>query len=133
MDNQVPTEALNAFRMLEESVGELDAQLERAKQADVPEFEDPDPSVMAAAYEDADAPAEMRAVARAVAEGRTSWEEIAAGGASDVPEVQAVEAYVIAGGGEDSQAGEDARGDRSQRDSAEEDEEDFSQRSFLEG
>lgn len=89
MRDDVPDYLRAELNRLDDSVAELDTIIARANELPLPEIEPVDPDIMAAAAADPNAAPELRAVARAVAEGRTSWAEVSAtGGATDMPEVR---------------------------------------------
>jgi hypothetical protein len=73
----------------DDALAQLDTDIARANALPLPELEPADPEVMAQAAADQRAAPELRAVAAAVAEGRTTWAEVATtGGALDLPEVR---------------------------------------------
>lgn len=100
-DFDVPEYARAALRRVTDRVDELSTQTIRfrtvaqdlaAKFADRPR---PDPAeILRAAAEKRDAPIELVRVARAVRDGRTSWQEIVDGKASSVPEFVAYQTHM---------------------------------------
>lgn len=73
----------------DDALAQLDSDIAMANALPLPELEPTDPEVMAQAAADPRAAPELRAVAAAVAQGRTTWAEVATtGGALDLPEVQ---------------------------------------------
>lgn len=100
-DFEAPEYARAALRRVTDRVDDLTTQTIRfravaddaaARFADQPR---PDPAAMLrAAAQDRDAPVELVRVARAVREGRTSWQEIVDGKASSVPEFAAYKAHM---------------------------------------
>jgi uncharacterized protein YukE len=85
--DEIPDYLRSAYGRLTETAAELDTLVVRAYETPLPEFEPMDPQQLAEAAKDPKAPA-VRAVARAVAEGRTTWAEVASGGGRDVPEIR---------------------------------------------
>ena len=85
MTDQLRTE----LARFDDALAQLDSDIARANTLQLPEIEPVDPEVMAQAAADPGAAPELRAVAAAVAQGRTTWAEIAMpGGALDLPEVR---------------------------------------------
>lgn len=78
----------SAYARLAETAAELDTLIIRAEAAPLPEFTPLPPDLLASAAAAPSAPPELRAVAAAVAAGRTSWEEVVSGGGLDVPEIR---------------------------------------------
>ncbi|MQA08460.1 MAG: hypothetical protein GEU98_07890 [Pseudonocardiaceae bacterium] len=92
MPNPIPAHLRSALGRLNDTVAELDTRIARANEIPVPEMEPVDPKVVEQYANSPDAPAPLKAVAKAVAEGRTSWAEVLAGGGRDVPEVRDLQA-----------------------------------------
>ncbi|GAB3441098.1 hypothetical protein [Actinophytocola sediminis] len=85
----VPEDLLAEVARFDDALAQLDGDLARAWELEVPEIEPMDPDVLAQAATDPDAAPALRAVAAAVAEGRTRWTDLAGvGGATDMPEVR---------------------------------------------
>jgi hypothetical protein len=95
-DHDVPEHARAALSAITDRLDELRTQRIRftaaaaAVNAELAARPRPDPAeTLRAAAADRDAPADLVRVARAVREGRTTWQAIAAGAANSVPEVAA--------------------------------------------
>lgn len=89
-DGHVPPHAEEALRGFENALADLRTRRIRLERVEVPDVEGPSPREMAEAAARPDAPAELRAVARAVAEGRAGWDDVLAGRVDAAPEVAAL-------------------------------------------
>jgi hypothetical protein len=86
-DNYVPPE-LEALRYRAENAFEpFRTRLIRARELPLPNIEPPDPGALRAAAQRPDAPGVLKAVERAVRDGRTTWPEVISGRADRLPEV----------------------------------------------
>lgn len=83
-----PPHLEGVLRRFDDEVAALRTTVIRASQIEIPEMPALDPSELERAAAAPDAPEHLRAVARAVDEGRTSWAELAAGKGLDVPEIR---------------------------------------------
>lgn len=100
-DHDVPEYARAALRRITDQLDELRTQRIRLRAAGeelaarLPARPRPDPAEkLRAAAQNRDTPVELIRVARAVREGRTSWQEIVDGQASSVPEVAAFQEHM---------------------------------------
>ncbi|TCP57451.1 hypothetical protein EV191_1011406 [Tamaricihabitans halophyticus] len=93
MREDVPPHMRNKVNQIETIAAEMDTRLARAKELPVPELEPVDPKIVAEHAQSPDAPHQLKMVARAVAEGRTTWTEVASGGGLDLPEVRDLRDY----------------------------------------
>lgn len=89
-DDYIPPYLQGAMRNLTNAVGNLDTRLIRAWDMEVKDLPPTDPKALEAAAKRPDAPPHLKAVLRAVNEGRTTWQAIAEGKAAHVPEVKAM-------------------------------------------
>jgi hypothetical protein len=89
-DDYIPPFLQGAMRNLQESVAQLDTRLIRAWQMEVKDLPPTDPKALEDAARRPDAPPPLKAVARAVQQGRVTWAQVAAGKAMHVPEVRAM-------------------------------------------
>jgi type IV secretory pathway VirB10-like protein len=89
-DDYIPPFLQGAMRNLTNAVADLDTKLIRAWEMEVKDIPPTDPKALEAAAKRPDAPPHLKAVLKAVNEGRTTWEAVAQGKASHVPEVQAM-------------------------------------------
>jgi hypothetical protein len=88
-DDYVPPELESLLRSADQAFEPFRTRLARARELPLPDIEPPDPGELRAAAQRPDAPAELKAVERAVREGRTSWPEVISGRADRLPEVAA--------------------------------------------
>jgi hypothetical protein len=134
--DEVPDYLRSTYGRLTETAAELDTLVMRANEMPLPEFEPIDPGQLAEAAKDPNAPAELRAVAQAVAERRTTWAEVASGGGRDVPEINdlllsGADRIGRALAGEDVDAPPPAPSTRSRRGGPPDEDEDFSDWNFV--
>ena len=87
MPDVPPPHLGSALRRFDDAVATLRGTVIRASKIEIPDLPPPDPKELERAAAAPDAPEQLRAVARAVREGRTSWAEVAAGKGLDVPEI----------------------------------------------
>lgn len=86
-DNYVPPE-LEALRYRAEDAFEpFRTRLARARELPQPDIAPPSPDELRAAAQRPDAPAALKAVERAVRDGRTTWPMVISGRAAHLPEV----------------------------------------------
>lgn len=79
MPDEIPPFLESSLRGLDDALGQLRTRL-IPQQIEIPDSEPPDPK---------DLPPQLKAVAAAVAEGRTTWENVASGqGIAHIPEVK---------------------------------------------
>jgi hypothetical protein len=76
------------LRRFDDAVATLRTTVIRASKIEIRDMPPLDPKELERAAAAPDAPEHLRAVARAVREGRTSWAEVAAGKGLDVPEIR---------------------------------------------
>ena len=88
MSDVPPPHLQSALRRFDDAVGTLRSTVIRASELPLPPIPAPDPAELARAAVAPDAPEHLRAVARAVREGRTTWAEVAEGKGLDVPEIR---------------------------------------------
>lgn len=111
--NHIPAELDAVVNRFENNVGDLRTRLIRQEATITrPEHEAADPERVRAAAEAEDASPELKALAAAVAKGRTTWADAVAGKADQLPEVQALytsvrERMVAELANEDKQPGEE--------------------------
>lgn len=89
-DDYIPPFLQGAMRNLTNAVGNLDTRLIRAWEMEVKDLPPTDPKALEAAAKRPDAPPHLKAVLKAVNEGRTTWQAVADGKAGHVPEVKAM-------------------------------------------
>ncbi|TCP57454.1 hypothetical protein EV191_1011409 [Tamaricihabitans halophyticus] len=92
INEPVPAALQSALGRLQEVAAAIDTKLIRATELPEPEFGQIDHDGVARFAVSRDAPPEMRAVATAVAQGRTNWPEVLNGDAQDLPEVRELQA-----------------------------------------
>jgi hypothetical protein len=86
-DNYVPPE-LEALRHRAENAFEpFRTRLARARELPLPHIAPPNPDELRAAAQHPNAPAALKAVERAVRDGRTTWPDVISGRADRLPEV----------------------------------------------
>ncbi|WP_216215057.1 hypothetical protein [Amycolatopsis aidingensis] len=150
MPDYVPPHMRSALNSFESALADFRTQRIRVEQMEVPDTPAVDPEQLAEAARREDAPEKLKAVARAVEEGRATWTDVAMGRAEAAPEVR--ELFAASGPGiargmaeaeaEEAQAEEAragaapagegaARGTRPTTEAEDHDDEDFSERSFL--
>lgn len=88
MPDDIPPQLRPALSQFQDALGALRTTRLRASQLTVPPMELPDPKLLERAATRPDAPAQLKALARAVAEGRTTWAEALSGQGLDVPEIR---------------------------------------------
>jgi hypothetical protein len=86
---ELPADLAEVLRQLEETAAEARTMAIRAKAEPLPQVQLPDATAVEEAATRPDAPAELKAVAGAVEDGRVTWEDVAAGRGAEVPEVRA--------------------------------------------
>lgn len=89
-DGYVPPELEALRRRADIAFDPFRTRLIRARELPVPDIAPPDPEALGAAARRPDAPEELKAVDRAVRDGRTTWADVAAGRADQLPEVLAM-------------------------------------------
>lgn len=89
-DDYIPSELEALRRRADEAFDPFRTRLARARELPLPDIGPPDPDELRAAAQRPDAPAELKAVERAVREGRTTWPEVISGRADRLPEVAAL-------------------------------------------
>ncbi|MBB3050016.1 hypothetical protein FHS23_001011 [Prauserella isguenensis] len=152
MAEYIPPQMQAALKTFEASLAEFRTQRLRVEQLEVPETPPVDPEELEQAAQRPDAPEKLKAVARAVDEGRATWDDVVNARSHTAPEVR--ELLAASGPGivhgleqaehEESETADAARPHaagpeheqqptrRRVRDEDEEDE-DFSERDFLSG
>ncbi len=88
MSDVIPEHLRPALARFQDAIGTLRTTRLRAEQLVVPPLDPPDPRLLEQAASRPDAPEQLKAVLRAVREGRTSWAEVTAGHGLDVPEIR---------------------------------------------
>ncbi|WP_199430909.1 hypothetical protein [Qaidamihabitans albus] len=142
MPDYVPAHLRAPLASFETALADFRTQRIRLEQREVPDTPAVDAEKLAEAAERPDAPEKLKAVARAVAEGRATWDDVAEGRVEAAPEVR--ELFAASGPGivrgmaeaeEEEARLADAEADRQRaaRRADEDEEEDFSQRDFLNG
>jgi hypothetical protein len=89
-DIRLPPELRAAARRFSDLAAEAESRAIRLRQFQLPAIPPVDPARLAAEADKPSASAQLRAVAAAVRAGRTSWQEVAGGGANDLAEVRAL-------------------------------------------
>lgn len=91
-DDPIPAALVGPLARLREASAALQTRVLRAQEraAQLGEVDGPTPEQLAEAAARPDAPPELRAVAGAVAEGRATWEDVAAGRRGVAPEIDAL-------------------------------------------
>lgn len=87
VNEHVPDHALAAVRAFEDALADTRTRLARLREVEIPEVEGVSPEEMAAYAERPDASKELKAVARAVAEKRITWEDATEGRVLAAPEI----------------------------------------------
>jgi hypothetical protein len=91
----IPPHLRDAVLAFETALSDTRTRLARLREVEIPDIDGPSPEQMAAAATRPDAPRELKEVARAVEEGRTTWADAARGRLDGAPEVRAL----VANGG----------------------------------
>ncbi|MBM9460917.1 hypothetical protein JK386_13515 [Nocardioides sp. zg-536] len=86
----LPEHVQTRLHAFEEALVDLRTRRVRLEAIELPDAPGPDPADLARAAGRPDAPPELRAVGRAVAEGRASWDDVLAGRVDAAPEVGAL-------------------------------------------
>ncbi|MBP2322744.1 type IV secretory pathway VirB10-like protein [Kibdelosporangium banguiense] len=89
-EDHIPPFLQGAMRNLTNAVADLDTRLIRAWEMEVKDLPPADPKALEEAARRPDAPPHLKAVLKAVNEGRTTWAAVAEGKAAHVPEVRAM-------------------------------------------
>lgn len=89
-DGYVPPHAEESLRGFEDALADLRTRRIRLERVEMPQVEGPTSRDLAHAAAQPGAPAELRSMARAVAEGRASWDDVLAGRVGAAPEVAAL-------------------------------------------
>ncbi|GAB3487149.1 hypothetical protein [Amycolatopsis cihanbeyliensis] len=144
MPDYIPPHMRSALDSFESALADFRTQRIRVEQLEVPDTPAVDPKQLAEAAQREDAPEKLKAVARAVEDGRATWTDVAMGRTEVAPEVR--ELFAASGPGiargmaeaeadsaaEEAPAEETPRpGTRRAAEAEDHDDEDFSQRSFL--
>lgn len=116
-----------ALANVDASLAELRTRRIRAAQLALPEIPIAGPEDFAAAAKAADAAPELRAVARAVAQGRVTWQDVADGRIDAAPEIR----DLVAAGSARAVEAERETERPARRPRAAADEDDFSQTTFM--
>ncbi|MQA63889.1 MAG: hypothetical protein GEU86_21040 [Actinophytocola sp.] len=138
MPEHVPPQMQAAFNSFETALAEFRTQRIRAEQMEVPDSPPVDPNDLAEAAQRPDAPEKLKAVARAVEDGRATWSDVAAGRADVAPEVKdlfAASGPGIMRGIEEAEAEQARLTEEESRVATQriDEDDDFSQRNFLSG
>lgn len=94
-DGYIPPDLEALLRRADAAFDPFRDRLAQARRLPLPEIEPPDPEQLRAAAARPDAPDELKAVARAIRDGRTTWADLLAGRSDHLPEVAAF--YRVAG------------------------------------
>lgn len=86
-DGYVPPRLEAPLAAFENAIADLRTRRIRLEQVELPAAEGPSTAELAEAAARPDAPAELKAVARAVEEGRASWDDVLAGRVDAAPEI----------------------------------------------
>jgi|SRR5699024_2619784 len=79
MSDPIPASLQGPLARFEENLAEVRTRRIRLEEREVPDSPTADPDEMAKAAERSDAPDKLKAVAKAVEEGRATWEDVAHG------------------------------------------------------
>lgn len=86
----IPPHLRDAILTFETALSDTRTRLARLREVEIPDVAGPTPEQMAAAAAQPGAPRELKDVARAVEEGRTTWRDAVEGRLDGAPEVRAL-------------------------------------------